>query len=545
MAARIGLVLALVVGLFAVPIAVVGGVAGAAPTKPTPPTVTPLAATPLSVSFTGGQVTLSATVTNAISCTFTSNKPVPGLPASAPCSNGTVVEGVTLPANTGKKAISYRFKLAVSGTKTVKTTTVVTVGTGMHSGLTGVRSVSTDGRSSCAVLASGRVDCWGWNDNGSLGNGTTAQSDVPVAVTGITDAKAVSTDGGYGFCALRATGGVECWGGNGNHQLGNGTTTDSDVPVAVTGITNASAVSTDGGYGYCAVLTNGEVDCWGWNDYGSLGNGTTTQSLVPVAATGITNAKAVSTDGVGYCAVLTTGGVDCWGYNFLGELGNGTTTSSDVPVAVTGITNAKAVTGAAAAGFGYCAVLTTGGVDCWGANDYGQLGNGTTTDSDVPVAVTGITHARAISTDGGNGYCVVLTTGGVDCWGWNAYGQLGNGTTTDSDVPVAVTGIANAKSASNDGGAYCVVLATGGVDCWGWNGSGALGNGSNTSSDVPVTVNGITNAKTVAGGLGSGVGYCAVLTTGGADCWGWNAYGQLGNGTTTDSAVPVAVLAPV
>jgi alpha-tubulin suppressor-like RCC1 family protein len=190
---------------------------------------------------------------------------------------------------------------------------------------------------------------------------------------------------------------------------------------------------------FCAVLSTGHIDCWGLNDDGQLGNGTTTSySDVPVAAIGITDAKAVTvdSDGGSYCAVLSTGHVDCWGYNGDGELGNGTTTTSYVPVSVKNISTATAVTGG---NYGFCALLSTGHIDCWGNNFYGELGNGTTTASysDVPVTVHVIGNAATV-VSGYDDFCALLSTSHIDCWGNNGDGQLGNGTVTDSDVPVAV-----------------------------------------------------------------------------------------------------------
>jgi len=360
---------------------------------------------------------------------------------------------------------------------------------GTLSGVISVASNSTSG-SYCALLSTGKVDCWGYNDDGELGNGTTTSSDVPVAVVGITNAKAITedTDGDAGsFCALLSTSQVKCWGYNDDGELGNGTTTTYTVPVAVKNITTAAAVI-GGYYGFCALLSTSQVDCWGYNRFGELGNGNMTDSDVPVAVHKITNADEVISGYYDFCALLSTSHIDCWGYNEDGELGNGTTTSSDVPVAAVGITNAKAITEDTDGGSGsFCAVLSTSHVDCWGYNDDGELGNGTTTTYTVPVAVKNITTAATVI-GGDYGFCALLSNSHIDCWGYNRDGELGNGNMTDSDVPVAVHKITNAAEVTSGNDGYCALLSTSHVDCWGYNGDGELGNGNTTDSDVPVAV---------------------------------------------------------
>jgi alpha-tubulin suppressor-like RCC1 family protein len=408
--------------------------------------------------------------------------------------------------------------------------------------LAGVVSVVGDSASGsfCALLSTGHIDCWGFNDYGQLGNGTTTNSDVPVAAIGITNAKAVtSDDDGGSYCALLSTGHVDCWGYNGFGELGNGTTTTYTLPVSVKNISTATAVI-GSDYGFCARLSTGHVDCWGYGDDGELGNGTETSSDVPVAVHVITNAAAVIGGEYDFCALLSTGHLDCWGYNGSGELGNGTFSLSDVPVAVRTIGDATAVAGDSASG-SFCALLSTGHIDCWGFNGSGELGNGTTTSSDVPVAAIGITSAKAVtSDDDGGSYCALLSTGHVDCWGYNGFGELGNGTTTTYTLPVPVKNISTARTVIGGDYAFCARLSTGHVDCWGDNGLGELGNGTETSSDVPVAVHVITNAAAVISGYND---FCALLSTSHVDCWGNNGSGELGNGTFKNSDVPVAVLA--
>ena len=247
------------------------------------------------------------------------------------------------------------------------------------------------------------------------------------------------------------------------------------------------------------VGSDGKVDFYN-------GSGGTVQVLADVSGwfsgtSASTAVKQVASDGQGFCAVLFAGGLDCWGVNDEGELGNGTFSGPDgeagydTPQAVTGITNAVSAT-SNNAGLGYCALLSTGRVDCWGDNTWGEIGNGTTVgEYDTPQAVTGITNAVSVVSGGqGYDYCAVLSTGGVDCWGLNSDGELGDGNiggpdglNDGYDTPQAVIGITKAISLSGDGtgdGGYCAVLSTGGVDCWGANTFGELGNGTTGGPDV-------------------------------------------------------------
>jgi alpha-tubulin suppressor-like RCC1 family protein len=396
-----------------------------------------------------------------------------------------------------------------------------------------------DGGSSCAVLSTGRVSCWGYNDAGQLGNGTTTSSDAPVTAIGVRGATAIAgSQSGHSFCALLSTGHLECWGANSNGQLGNGTTTNFTVPVAVKNIATATAI-VGGDYGFCAILSSTGLDCWGYNGYGQLGNGTFTSSDVPVAVQGTTNVARLISGDDDYCALLASDHVSCWGFGGNGELGNGTTTNSDVPVTVSGMTTATTVASDDDGG-SYCAVLSSGHVNCWGYNDSGQLGNGTTTSSNVPVAAIGISKGVGMAgSPDGNSFCAVLSTGHLDCWGANGYGQLGNGTATNYTLPVLVKNITKAAAVIGGDYGFCARLSTNHLSCWGYNAYGELGNGTTTSSDVPVAVEKIRDAaQTMSGDYG----YCSLLTTDHVDCWGYNGNGELGDGNTTNSDVPLPVI---
>ena len=350
----------------------------------------------------------------------------------------------------------------------------------------GVSAISA-GLVTCAVTIAGGAKCWGDNSNGQLGNGTNTPSNVPVDVTGLTSGVGAIAQYGWHTCALTSAGGVKCWGWNIAGQLGNGTNTDSNVPVDVTGLTSGVGAVATGYEHNCALTSAGAVKCWGSNGNGELGNGTNTDSKVPVNVSGLgSGVVAIGAASFYSCALTNAGGVKCWGLNENGELGNGTNTDSNVPVDVTGLTSG--VSAIAVGGAHACALTTAGAVKCWGSNGNGELGNGTNTDSNVPVDVTGL-GSGVVAIDAHTQSCAVTSVGAAKCWGYNATGQLGNGTYTDSNVPVAVTGLGSGVAAIAAGYDHtCALTSLGGAKCWGYNGTGQLGNGTYTTSNVPVTV---------------------------------------------------------
>ncbi len=308
------------------------------------------------------------------------------------------------------------------------------------SGLTsGVKVVATGDFHTCALTTSGGVKCWGYNEYGSLGNGTTTDSTTPVQVSGLTSGVQAIAAGGIQTCALTTGGSVKCWGYNEDGELGNGSFTDTSTPVQVSGLTSGVQAITMGEVHTCALSTGGAVQCWGFGEDGELGNGSTATSNTPVQVTGLTSGvQGIAAGGGQTCAVTTGGSVQCWGFNEDGELGNDSTTSSSTPVQVSGLTSG--IQSVSVGAFHACGVSTGGGTKCWGANFVGQLGNGSTTTSTTPVQVNGLTAGIQSVAAGFAHTCALTTSGAVQCWGANDIGQLGTGTHTNATAPVTALG---------------------------------------------------------------------------------------------------------
>ena len=397
---------------------------------------------------------------------------------------------------------------------------VVSNQAGADATLTSVSAIGVGAEHGCALMKDGGLRCWGRNDRGQLGNGTQVDALVAVAVPGITDAVALAVGGNH-TCVIVSGGAVKCWGANNVGQLGNGlggAGEFSSVPVNVRGISGATSLASDGAH-LCAIVANGAIKCWGWNQKGQLGNGGYGNNLfssIPVDVAGLRNATALGLGGDHSCAVVG-GGVQCWGSNQWGQLGYGNASPGSVyptPGAVWGIAGATSLT---AGWYHNCAIVAGGGVKCWGSNDHGQLGNGALVDSVLPVVTNGISGATALAS-GWYHSCAIIAGGAVQCWGWNDKGQLGDGTTTLSSLPVSVLSLTGATSLAAADLQTCVVLFGGAAKCWGENNVGQLGNGqsgANSRFTSPVSV--LRTPGMDVGLLGTGFG-SVHGNLGGIDC---------------------------
>ena len=431
---------------------------------------------------------------------------------------------------------------------------------------------------SCQIK-SGAAYCWGNNTYGQLGDGTTVPQlyrtpvDTSGALNGLTLTQVV-----VGFdhtCALSSAGNVYCWGSNTYGQLGDGTGTNRSTPVAVVagaipgGVTITQIVA--GSWHTCALSSAGAAYCWGGNEAGGLGDGTTTNRSTPVAVVagaipgGVTITQ-LSAEWFSTCALSSAGLAYCWGYNGWRQLGDGTLIDRHAPVAVdaSGVLSGKTVTQISLAPYHGCALTSDHAVHCWGTNEYGELGviapDYTVPGSAVPVTadLTAMPNGELVQeiSAGWQYTCVLSTLAKAYCWGRNDFGQTGNGANgTHTLAPVDTSGVLNGLGVTNlrAGIAHtCVeeghipaggVTATGGAPltgnafCWGYNSDGQLGDGTTTDRNAPVRVLDPTpptapiDVQATAGllsagvtwtpgdpGTGSQVTFTATATPGGEQC---------------------------
>jgi alpha-tubulin suppressor-like RCC1 family protein len=330
-------------------------------------------------------------------------------------------------------------------------------------------------------------------------------------------------------CALR-DGQVFCWGSNGFGARGGGSQTQAVSLPATRYLASAK-------YTTCAVAMDGSVRCWGNNDGGQLGGGQLGgESSAPIIVMGMSEAVQVGTGRSHACARRANGTVRCWGSNSEGQLGDGTITPTTV--ATTDVLNVTTAADLHLTSSHVCVRNTGGDAQCWGSNTHGQLGDGTTNDRSTPIAapVTGVAWigTASFSADIAGGHSCAIVGGEVKCWGDNAVGQLGNGTTTDSMTPVTVAGITDAVQLVMGRWHVCARRATGRVSCWGRNLDGEVGNNTQTVRPSPVDVGLAEVVEIGAGGFHT----CAINESRELYCWGLNQSQQLGIATGTRYLVP-------
>lgn len=319
----------------------------------------------------------------------------------------------------------------------------------------GQATLSTSGNSTCALSDSGGVNCWGEGFHYAPGpiSGLTSGVVTVARRCGVTDLGGVKcfhnntsitdfpllSSGVVAFdgCALTTAGAVKCWGESNAYDLGYCCAKSATPGAAASSSAYTAVVS--GNFHKCALTNVGGVECWGWG--GLVGDGTTEHRTNPVPVVGLSSGVVALAAGYRHtCAVTVAGAVKCWGGNFYGEIGDGTKWNGRLtPVQVSGLTSG--IVAVAAGDYYTCALSSVGEVRCWGHNVFGQLGDGTAIDRLTPKLVSNLGGVGLAISAGANHTCALLATSrALRCWGFNSYGQLGDGTNTTRLVPTAVVG---------------------------------------------------------------------------------------------------------
>jgi alpha-tubulin suppressor-like RCC1 family protein len=413
------------------------------------------------------------------------------------------------------------------------------------------RSVSSGQQFACAISRAGALFCWGTNGRGQLGLGDTLQRNTPVSVplmgSGVTKVQA-----GYETTFALKDGQLYSWGRESQGLLARGSVV-ADTPSpgltvleggGVSEIASGSMAQTT-----CAIV-GGRLKCWGNNgSFSLLGDGTVASRLAAVANTALVSTASILGVSVGsaHACAIVDGGIRCWGDNTFGQLGNGTTTSTSIPQEAGIMGGGLQV----AVGTGFTCAIRNSRTECWGKNSSGQLGDGTNTDRDVPTTVSGLSLIEARKIGAGDEFACGLFRSLIQCWGKNSAGQLGDGSTLDSNVPVSVLsapaiplGVGLTDLAVGAG--HACAIRDGQVWCWGANAFGQLGDGTTTQRSYAVrlleVIAGTPTAGTQATAVALGRNHGCLLKNGGVKCWGRNASGQLGDGTLTDRTSAVDVV---
>lgn len=330
-----------------------------------------------------------------------------------------------------------------------------------------------------------------------------------------------------------------CWGSNEFGQLGNGNLLETPVPVPVEGLIGPVASVSTGASHTCAVMEYGAVFCWGLNSNGQLGDGTSELRPWPVPVVGLSEPVVQVSAGYTHtCALTQRGSVLCWGDAESVQSASTSAHSLSIPLPVVGLPSA--VISISAGLESTCALTVVGNVFCWGENTYGQLGNRMAHHFAVaPTLVAGLSGRVSAISHHAYHTCATLASGEAQCWGHNAFGQLGNATYRDQLRPVLVSSTETFLRVQTGRSQTCGITAGGSVTCWGDNGSGQLGDGSRITRPVGNVVHRLEGdvVQLAVGDFHA----CALSSEGEVSCWGWNGNGQVGDGTTLMALRPYRV----
>jgi alpha-tubulin suppressor-like RCC1 family protein len=408
-------------------------------------------------------------------------------------------------------------------------------------------SINAGGAATCITTSSGSVECWGLTADYTV---------TPVAVTqnlsnslGVGSISVGGDADNTAFACMVAKVGFdecdppeekfECWGSNIFGELGDGSLTSSSTPQPIKAFSSFSTQGTrvSAGYEFACGVGGGAVQCWGVNNASQLGNQSDQNSQTAVPVTGLPATAPVVSVAAGEshaCALTDKGAVYCWGADDVGQLGQGTT-GETIAAAIPVPSLQRGVSALSAGDDFTCAALTNGTVQCWGNNNAGQLGTGTLLNSSKPAAIPQLSGVSSVCA--GFGFACATSSGGVYCWGYGGDCQLGNGLCRSSSTPVAVSTLSGATQVACAGEVACAIVS-GSVYCWG---NGPLGNASvfpPNGAPTPVAVMGLgTGVTSVSVGASSA---CAIVH-GAPMCWGSNSMGQLGNGGAVSDLIATRV----
>lgn len=474
--------------------------------------------------------------------------------ASVTIKGVTQVSGKT--ENDFTQAVVYTVN-AFDGSKIDYTVTVTTAS---------ITSLKSSDGSFCALDSLGNIFCWGYNQNGELGNGNNVNESYMVKVYNPESVVFVNITGFmYNFCATSNTGQLYCWGDGSSGQLGNGSQLSSNIPVKVTMPLNPESNTmvkftsiSIGNSTICAVGDNGHVYCWGNNASGFIGDGTTTNALVPIQVkmeeSGDESEVFVEvkisyyTDGA-TCALAKSGNIYCWGDSGNGDAGTGAYTSAitlatKVVMPSNGDKFAHLMPGL---GTSSCALTTIGTLYCWGNNSSGQGSDGTLNSNNIPTAALmpqSESYVNVIPSAGGA--CAISDLGNIYCWGDGTQGQIGNETFITSQVSPAQAQspdkVLSMTSSTNHLSTFCEIDVNHHVYCWGDGNLGQIGNGMNIDANVPTSIyleDESIKFNQIIANNSTGLAICALSDQSDVYCWGDGSYGQLGNGATNSSPIPV------
>ena len=331
-------------------------------------------------------------------------------------------------------------------------------------------------------------------------------------------------------------------------QLGNGGTSTKTTPTLTSSLgTGRTAVALSSGDDHtCAILDNGAVSCWGRGNYGQLGNGATSDKSTPTLTSSLgtgRTAVALSSGGSHTCAILDNGAVSCWGYGNYGQLGNGATSDKSTPTLTSSLGTGRTAVALSSGDHHTCAILDNGAVSCWGYGAYGQLGNGGTSAKTTPTLTSSLGTGRTAVALSSGGYhtCAILDNGDVSCWGYGYYGQLGNGATSDKSTPTLTSSLGTGRTAvalSSGGYHTCAILDNGAVSCWGDGTTADWVMEQRLTKSTPTLTSSLGTGRTAVALSSGDYHTCAILDNGSVSCWGYGYNGQLGNGGTSDKTTP-------